>query len=269
MTSLRSLCATSIIVAALFAPVPASAATGAVTGPVDYRVLMDSTRGEAIVLVSLTIPGATKLPATVRIPVPPGMTVQWAGELSGTDPSADIERPHELKRGMGGEYAEFRIEKSRQAQIDVGGMRIPPGAAVTAQFAFVQTVPTERSVFSVRVPRGAYDVGIDPLPVGEPAGSAAGEAIYTLPSKQLKPGETARVSVSYRVRPQQRIAPDRPDRDWTLLLLVGLGAVVTSLALLYTVRRSTSPSNAKPRKGRRREIRLMGRDAADHGRRAH
>jgi hypothetical protein len=209
---------------------------------------MPSTPGEAIVLVSTAVPGTTKLPATVRIPVPPGLTVKWAGELSETDPSADIERPYELKRGVGGDYAEFTIERFRQAQIDVGGTQIPPGAAVTAQFAFVQTVPTERSVFSVRVPRGAYDVGIDPLPVGEPAGSDGGEAIYALPSRQLKPGETARVSVSYRVRPKPRIAPDRSGRDWTLLLLVGFVAVVTSLALVFAVRGRTSPlSTASPR----------------------
>jgi hypothetical protein len=212
---------------------------------------MASTPGEAIVLVSTTIPDTTKLPATVRIPVPSGMTVQWAGELSGTDAAAaDIERPHVLKQGVGGQYAEFTIERLRQAQIDVAGIRIPQGGAVTAQFAFVQSVPSERSVFSVRVPRGAYDVGIDPLPVGEPAGNDAGEAIYTLPSRQLKPGETARVSVSYRVRSQRRIAPDQPARKWTLLIVVGSVAVVALLALLYTVRGKPSPLSAASRRRR-------------------
>ena len=66
------------------------------------------------------VPETTKLPTTVRVPVPEGATVQWAGEVLGGDLSADPARTYKMiKSPVGGQYAEFTLGADAQsAQVD-------------------------------------------------------------------------------------------------------------------------------------------------------
>ncbi len=234
----RPLYVAALLLLALLAPLPASgAAARQVTGSVDYRILMAPSPGQAIVLAALQLPETVRLPATVRIPVPPGMTVTWAGEISSGDPSKDRERPYVLRTGNGGKYAEFEVEEFRRAQIDLAGREISTGTAlVSEQFDFVQSVPSGESGFSVRVPPGAHDVGVDPAATGEPQVGASGEAVYPLPARQLKPGETTRVSVSYRVRQAPADGADGAGGPRRILIGIAVAALLVIAALVVAVR---------------------------------
>jgi hypothetical protein len=234
MTPSRTGLAAALLLASLLAPMPASAAGDSATQGVDYQIWMAPTPGQVVVIASVSVPGSVELPATVRIPIPLGMTVKWSGEISGGDASTDVKRPHQVRQGRGGQYAEFQVRQYRRAQIDVVGKEFPPDASsVSEQFDFVQSVPSGESGFSVRVPPGVRDVGIDPAPQRTPEPGTTGEWLYSLPSIQLKPGESTRVSITYRAAPQTSSSTDGGARPrWILILIAAASALIIGVMVL-------------------------------------
>lgn len=168
-------------------------------GTVDAQFWMAGAGGQAISIVSFSVGGSVQLPATVRIPVVTGMTVDWAGEISDSgDISQDIEREYTLKDGDGGQYVEMELSTFRVGQIDLSGQPMTvSGTDISATFEFVQSVPSDQTGFGVRFPAGASAVNIVPQPVGGPTRNEAGETLYALPETTLQVGEKQTVSVSY------------------------------------------------------------------------
>ncbi len=62
-------------------------------GTIDVQWWMEAEPGQAIAIVSTTIDPSVSLPVRVRLPIPPGMSVDWAGEVSGADATQDIRAP--------------------------------------------------------------------------------------------------------------------------------------------------------------------------------
>jgi hypothetical protein len=153
---------------------------------------------QAVAIVDVVVDSKAKLPAKVRIPVPVGAVVEWAGEILGGNGDADIQRTFELKTGAGGaRYAEFTLSKSHRGQIDTSGIPMTAqGTVVTSKFEFVQSAPSTSTGFSVRVPAGVSDVRIVPTPTGPPQVNSAGESLYTLPEQNLALGAATEVSVT-------------------------------------------------------------------------
>jgi hypothetical protein len=186
------------VAAALVVPSTASAAAPLAVGQTEYQLWIEGRPGGAIAIVSVTLPAETPLPATVRIPVPSGMTVDWAGEIAGDDPANDIERPYTIKQGDGGSYAEFEVSSTREAQIDAAGTTLQgTGPDFSAQFELVQSVSTSGTGVSVRMPAGVSNVRISPVPDAAPQANETGEALYALKTPSLSEGERLAVSVSY------------------------------------------------------------------------
>lgn len=195
---MRRLIVLLALVLAAVLPAGAVAAPEAPQGQLDVQLWMDADPGKAIAIVSISLPEQAKLPALVRIPIPTGTTIDWSGEIAGTDASGDVPHEAQVKQGGGGSYAEFTVEKSRRAQIEVSGIAQQSDAVGTsAKLEWVQSVPATVVAFSVRLPAGAKTVEIDPVPAGEPARNEQGETLYTLPSQELEVGEKTAISVTY------------------------------------------------------------------------
>ena len=95
---------------------------------------------QTAVITVVEVDAQTKLPVTVRIPVTPGTTVEWAGEILGGSAESDIEQPFKLIQGQGGQFAEFTLTKSRRGQIDAIGLPLKiTSDAVSVSVEYVQT----------------------------------------------------------------------------------------------------------------------------------
>ncbi|HEY5539910.1 MAG TPA: hypothetical protein VIL41_00475 [Coriobacteriia bacterium] len=174
-----------------------------VEGAIDAQIWPAADAQLTAVIVDVSVDPKIKLPARVRIPVPNGAVVQWAGEILGGSASADIQRDFTLHPGAGGgQYAEFTLSVSRRGQIDTSGIPMTArGTVLSTQVDFVQSVSSTSTIFTVRMPAGVSQVKIEPSPVGAPETNSAGESLYPLPTKNLATGAKQTVKVSYNTSP--------------------------------------------------------------------
>jgi hypothetical protein len=176
-----------------------------------------------------------KLPARIRIPVAPGATIMWAGEILGGNASDDPERPYVMHAGKGGQYAELTLTQSHMGQLDTGGLPVTlSGSSVTSKVDFIQSVQSSITALSVRVPANVTQVSISPQPEGDPQSNSAGERLYTLTSQVLPPGGKVAIVVSYNAAPVQP-TPAQVSSNKTpviIMLCLVLAAVVAALALV-------------------------------------
>ena len=221
----------------VWASAAVSAHAVAAGGPVDVQMWPQD--GQAIVITSVELPQGTKLPAIVRIPVAPGSTVEWAGEIVGAAASGDIPAEYKLAQGAGGEYAEFTLTKSLRGQIDtVASTLTVSGQRISTTLDWVQSVASPQTSFSVRSPSGVSDVKITPSPVGAPVGNEQGEQLYVLPDQTLAEGQKATVVLSYSTAPPVGSVPANSASTIVIVLVAGL--VVAVLALILVARRRSS-----------------------------
>jgi hypothetical protein len=185
-------------------------------------------------IVDVVLDPKVKLPARVRIPVPKGAVVQWAGEILSGDASNDQQREFTIHDGQGGSYAEFTLTTSRRGQIDAAGIPMTAnGNQVSTTVEWVQSVPATSTVFSVRLPAGVSSVAITPAPQGTPQINTAGESLYSLPQQALATGSTTMIKVGYNLTPTG--ATGAPSTNLTAVylvlgvLLVGAIAIVVYL----------------------------------------
>lgn len=228
-------------------------ATAAPEAPVyDVQIWPDADPAEpgmVVLIAGVRLPTATPLPAKVRIPLPEGAEVTWAGEILGPDPSGDISREITMVAGTGGPSVEFTVSRSRDAQVE--SLWVPvsaEGDRLSASVRWVQTEPADAVHFSVRMPPGAAQVRIEPPPPRAPEQNLQGERLYTLASKPLKPGEAHTIALSYvpDAAGDARTAAGGPSRE---VLVAVLGGAVVLLVLLIAVvlRRERARVSRDPR----------------------
>lgn len=228
----RSIFAVALLVLFLsVAAPPALAQAPYATGEMEVHIWPGVEPGQILIIVGVTVPESVRLPVTVRLPVVPGSNVSWAGEISSSGTaSADVAAQPEIKKGKGGNYAEFEVTQYRHAQIELGGISYgQSGSVVAGDVEWVQSVPASLTGFAVRVPATAADLKIDPQPSGPPTRNSAGESLFTLPSKVMKPGDTTSISFSYDTRLPRTKAP--MDASSRMLLILG-GLIAAALAVL-------------------------------------
>jgi hypothetical protein len=219
------------------APVQASAG-----GPCDVQ-FWPGQEGQTVVITVVEVPAETKLPAVVRIPVVPGTTVQWAGEIIGQDASQDIQQQFKLVDGVGGQFAEFTLTKSTRGQIDSIGFPLKiSGDMVSVNLDWVQTTSAPLTAISVRLPANVSKVQISPKPAGDPVTNAVGESLYTLNPKAFKPGEKQPVAISYSTTP---VPVKQPGSAATPILIgLGIALVVVVIGLFVLLSRQNSAASS-------------------------
>jgi hypothetical protein len=188
-------------------------------------------------VVSAQLADSVKLPATVRIPLPTGVTLGWVGEILGGDPSADIQRPYTIEDGTGGQVLVVTLTRSRMVQYE--GL-MPPlaqeGDRYTAAVDWVQSAPAPSQGFAVKMVATTGDVKAEPAAEAAPQVNATGEKLYSLPSTTLAVGQTQRISVTF-VRGVAGTAAAQPvsggDGSTVLSVLFGLlAAAVVALVIV-------------------------------------
>jgi hypothetical protein len=242
------------LAAALAVPASAFAAAAAAPdagGNLDLQTWPES--GQLIIVTAVSVPETAKLPATVRIPVPEGAVVQWAGEVLGGELSADPARPYKIiKSPAGGQYAEFTIEQTHTAQVDAAMPALTVnGAKTSATFEWIQAAASPFTSFSVRVPGSATDVNISPKPTGAPDTNAAGESLYSGDPLKLEPGAKQTVSFSYTTGASKPASP--ASSVDSLVIALGAALAVAIVALIVVVarqKRESAPAAEAPRQKR-------------------
>jgi hypothetical protein len=217
------------------ASTPVDAAAG---GPIDLQVWPGQS-GQTAIITVVELDATTKLPATVRIPVMPGSTVEWAGEILGGDASADIQQPFKLVQGQGGQFAEFTLTKSHRGQIDAIGFPMKVASdAISVSVEYVQSVSSPLTAMSVRLPANTSKHKITPKPEGDAVQNADGEMLYTIKPKAFKPGETQKITISYSSSPPVAKAPGSELN----IVLIGLGVAlaIAVVATIVIVRRNSA-----------------------------
>jgi hypothetical protein len=194
----------------------------------------------SLLIVGAELPAQTKLPATVRVPVPAGANVTWVGEVFGGDPAADTAVAYVEEKGEGGTVLVATLTKSRSLQYeatlaapsDVDGRQ-------TAAFTWVQTASGPEVGLSVKMAATAGDVLIEPGSAGAPQSNASGERLYTLPPARLALGKSVTVSVSWVVgAPGSDIPGSSGGSSTVLYVLVGLlVAALLALAVVMALAR--------------------------------
>jgi hypothetical protein len=218
----------------------AFAAAPVATGDMAVQLWPGAEPGTTVVIVSVTLSERTPLPATVRLPVFSGGTVSWAGEVFDVAGS-DIQHEPVLKQGTGGQYAEFEVTESRQAQVELSGVPLTAtNGTYSTSLDFVQSTEASVTGFSVRLPSGAANVVIEPAPAGAPEQNEAGETLYTLPSKEMAVGSAHQVSASYTLGGGAASNAGGSDREDTVLIaLLGmLGVLVVVVVVMLRRQRS-------------------------------
>jgi LPXTG-motif cell wall-anchored protein len=220
---------------------PATVAAPIAIGPVDAQFWPqgDPTNpNQAAVIADVQLSPSVKLPARVRIPIPKGATVQWAGEILGGDPSADPERTFVVVKGAGGgSYAEFTLQKARRGQIDCSGIQLKTeGEQVSFTSSWVQSTETTAVLLTVRLPAGVSRVTISPKPEGSPQTNMQGESLYALPLLSLPVGQKQDVSVSYSTNPSGT-APATGSSRTAILVVLGVLLVGAVGVLAFAITR--------------------------------
>lgn len=246
LTALVCGLALALIVVSPAAGFAAGAKAPEAGGPLDLQTWVES--GQVIIVVAVAVPESTRLPATVRIPVPDGASVQWAGEVLGGDLSADPTRTYKIiKSPAGGQYAEFTLEQTRSAQVDAQlATATVDGANTSATFEWVQSAASPSTSFSVRVPQNASGVKITPAPVGPPQTNPAGESLYAGESVALAPGQKQTVSFSYSTGSSASAVTTPASQLGSLVtaLLVALALAVVVLIVAVVLQRRAAVSAA-------------------------
>lgn len=235
-----------LLAAVLVAPVTVFAAVATAPdagGGLDVQTWADS--GQLIVVMAVAVPEDVKLPTTVRVPVPVGATVQWAGEVLGGDLNADPARPYKIiKSPVGGQYAEFTLEQTRTAQVDADMPTLKINGDITsASFEWIQSVASPFTSFSMRVPANASDPNLSPQPSTQPETNSEGERLYSGDPLNLKPGQKQTVTFSYSTAAVSSAARAGGMDPLVLALIAALVvAVVALFVVLARQRQSAGPT---------------------------
>ncbi len=211
--------------------VTAPAAPSVATGPLEVQIWPEELPEGAAVIIGTKLAPSVRLPATVRLPLPEGLKVDWAGEVSPSDPASDVAREFTIGSASNGRYVEFQVSQYRDAQVDLSAQPVRvDGGVKRVTLRFVQSVPASETGFSVKVPAGFELKDAEPDVSGRPATSPAGESLYALETQSLKPGQALDVSVTYRLR-----APVTPASRANALIFALAAAAFTAFAVLLFV----------------------------------
>ncbi|MBE0475816.1 MAG: hypothetical protein IBX62_01780 [Coriobacteriia bacterium] len=242
----------STILAVIVGSTPVLAAESVQVPAMAVQVWPEGEPGQMLVVVSAEIPPGAELPAAVDLPLIEGAELLWSGEVLGGDPNADIEREGTLVEATGGQALRIGLESGRVAQYEaVTGRLAVDGDEVSGTVRWLQSVRTPVTRFSVRLPSGAREISVRPAAVLDPRRNRAGELLYTLPDREIEPGDEVSVDVSYRraaaVLPASGSGQGGGAGGGSTVLIVVLGAVAAAAgALALMVHRRSTAEQAQP-----------------------
>lgn len=190
-------------------------------------------------IVGARLPAGTTLPATVRLPLPEGANVFWAGEITGGPIEQNIQRDFTIVEGVGGQAVEFTVETTTAVQYDAmyGTVNIAGNMANT-ELVWRQTVDTGPIAFGIRLPPGTELVLPDaPAP---PIMNPAGERLYALMPMGLEPGWETTLAVAYRAAGGAAAGGEQSPVMYFLFMALGVALLGLGLAIFAQRKRQLS-----------------------------
>lgn len=191
-----------IALAALLPGVALAVGAGATLVPANEVELWPGggANGLTSLIAVARVPDSVKLPTQVRISLPAGATITWAGQILGTNTSSDIEARPVTGAGAGGQYVELTASKSRVVQYEavLPAPKVRPTGVFSDTLVWPQTTPASQVSFAVRLPVTTTDVTILPAPAEAPQrNDQLGQVLYPLNPVSPKVGSTFTLSVTY------------------------------------------------------------------------
>ena len=188
--------------------------------------------GRMDLIVNVVLSPDTKLPAKVRVPLPSGAVVVWAGEILGGSAADDPQREVTLTKSGDGQYAEFTLETVRIAQVEAElPQSVAAGDKVNANLTWLNTTDAGTYTFSVRLEPKVSDIKITPAPEGAPQTNADGESLYSLTPLRLEKDGTFDIEVAYT----RGGTATSSGGAMSPILLVAIGLLVIAVVALIVV----------------------------------
>jgi hypothetical protein len=247
--------------AAAFAASATATSTAAAAGPTDAGnpatsvevQLWPSEIDGSSLIVSAEVPADAKLPYTLRLPMPAGITVTWCGEIFGGTAAQDKEVPYTIVDGRGGKALVMTLTTSRVAQYE-GTLAAPvqAGARTETTLDWIQSAPSGEQHFAVKLANTAGDPQFAPAYAGAPQQNEGGERLYSFAPQQLALGSDFKLKVSWttvaagsQARPSTSSSGTVVFDIILIVLVVALVAAVIGLAVVVRgQRRVTGPDTS-------------------------
>jgi hypothetical protein len=231
---------------------PGPAGAGNPANAVEIQLWPSEIDGSSII-VSAEVPADAKLPYTLRLPMPAGITVTWCGEIFGGTAAQDKEVPYTIVDGRGGKALVMTLTTSRVAQYE-GSLPAPvqAGGRTETTLDWIQSAPAGEEHFAVKLVNTAGDPKFTPAYAGAPQQNESGERLYSFAPQQLALGSDFKLKVSWTtVAAGSQVAPSTSTSGTAvfdiilIVLVVALVAAVIGLAVVVRgQRRVTGPDTS-------------------------
>ena len=187
-----------IAMMAVFAVAPAAAIAAPVPEELHISLWPEYDDNQILFLQGIRFPANTPLPIEVKMAVPKGMTVVWAGELLGGEASGDIQAMHKTNPKDDYDEVVFTLTKSRIGQLEAqwAGLKVD-GKAREINLEWVQRYEAQLLTFDLRVPTQTSDLEMSP-PASTPGGSTKGQEFVSVAPMKLAVGQKQNFTIKYQ-----------------------------------------------------------------------
>ncbi len=233
----------------------AGIATGAVPDKLIVQAWPEYSDDQVLFMETVAFPDSTPLPIEVKLAIPKGAQVTWAGELM-ADASQDIETTPKVNRFDDYDEVAFTLTKSRMGQVEAkwAGLKVE-GENRALNFEWIQRYEAKETQIKFKVPTGSTDVKVTPQ-LSDISKSPDGMEVYSAPPVSLPVGQKLGYEVTYKRStnvPAQSLAQSaqaqanipapagggsRNSSEYIAVALIALTAAVIAGAIIYQKNRT-------------------------------
>lgn len=213
-----------------------SAATASAATVREYQIQFAPTveQNGAVAIITAVLDPSEAFPAEIRVPVPAGSELLWAGEILGGDPQADPVRETTVERIGEMDVYTLTLEQAYTAQLEI---RLPAptisGSTVSASMNWINPGPEVLVTGAIVVEPRAGNVTTTPDVVGETRTNEIGETLYPLQGVRVPENGAYTMSVEWE-RNAAGGGTAGPGADSPMLPIL-IGALVLAIVALVLV----------------------------------
>lgn len=216
---------------------------------------------DTVGMLRVVLPEGTPLPVDVKVAVPTGSAIAWAGEIMGDDPKGDITATYSLLETKGiYDYYIMNVKKSAVAQIEFSGRPVtsntPDGNAQLA-LEYAPALPTDELTIAVEVPVTATVQNQDAVPLGK---GMSGQ-VYGKTFNNVAADASNQLAVVYKAQTAEeagRKAGNTGENDIYLIvgILGGLALIGGIIIVAATKRKKVSTVSTVPSAAQLKKVKM-------------
>lgn len=186
------------LVAVICASVAAPAFAAPIPDQLSIQVWPEYNDNQVLLMESVKYPADTPLPIEVKMAIPKGAKVTWAGELLGGDASQDIQATPKITPKDDYDEVAFTLTKARAAQVEAGwsGLTIKDQDR-SLTLKWVQRYESKTTEFGLKAPSQSTEVNMSPAPAKQGKSQDGLQGYFTAP-QSLAVGQAQDFVVSYK-----------------------------------------------------------------------